>query len=74
LLIADVLSGDCAAAAIVLGVDHPCKGPRLKINRRDAIESGGEAVWLNASTAPVVETVQGERGARPWSLTPHADQ
>jgi competence protein ComEC len=77
LLIADVIAGrpsaaDCAAAIVISA--SQCAGRALVIDRLQAMRTGGEAVWLDSFKPPVVETVQGERGVRAWSLTPEDDQ
>jgi competence protein ComEC len=82
LLIADVFAGSpssaiCATAAVVIGAmpsDGGCIGPTLVIDQLKVMQAGGEAIWLDSSMRPVVRTVQGERGVRPWSLTPDDDQ
>jgi competence protein ComEC len=64
----DALEEDCANAAIVVSAvpaGRHCTAPRLVIDRFDVAREGGYAVWLGA--APRVETVEGERGRRPWA-------
>jgi competence protein ComEC len=64
----EALEEDCARAAIVvsaLPADRDCKGPRLVIDKFDIARAGGYAVWLGDPLR--VETVEGERGVRPWS-------
>jgi competence protein ComEC len=64
----EALEEDCARAAIVvsaLPAGRDCKGPRLVIDKFDIARAGGYAVWLGDPLR--VETVEGERGARPWS-------
>jgi competence protein ComEC len=69
----DALEEDCARAAIVISAvparrfcDGP--GPRLVIDRIDVARAGGYALWLGPPLK--VETVEGERGDRPWSQKP----
>jgi competence protein ComEC len=64
----DALEEDCAGAAIVVSAvpaERNCFGPRLVIDRFDVAREGGYAVWLGAAMR--VETVEGERGRRPWA-------
>jgi competence protein ComEC len=63
----NALAEDCATAAIVISVvpGRKCTGPKLVIDKFDVSRSGGYAVWLGSSLR--VETVEGERGRRPWS-------
>jgi competence protein ComEC len=64
----DALEEDCANAAIVVSAvpaGRHCTAPRLVIDRFDVAREGGYAVWLGAM--PRVETVEGERGRRPWA-------
>ncbi|HEX4861048.1 MAG TPA: hypothetical protein VFV07_07405, partial [Rhizomicrobium sp.] len=42
-----------------------CNAPRMVIDRFDVAREGGYAVWLGAALR--VETVEGERGRRPWA-------
>jgi competence protein ComEC len=70
----DALEEDCANAAIVVSAvpaGRHCTAPRLVIDRFDVAREGGYAVWLGAM--PRVETVEGERGRRPWAaqVVPH---
>ena len=67
----DALAEDCANAAIVISAvpaSRHCAGPKLVIDKFDIASAGGYAVWLGAHMR--VETVEGERGKRPWSLKP----
>jgi competence protein ComEC len=69
----DALREDCANAQIVVSevpVRHRCRGPRLVIDRTAVERAGGYAVWLGS--APRIETVEGQRGLRPWSAGPRA--
>ena len=76
LLIADVaridaLAEDCASAAIVVSAvptRRKCSGPKLVIDRFDVARNNGYAVWLGPSLR--VETVEQDRGTRPWSAQP----
>ena len=66
---ADALAEDCANAAIVISMvpaRRLCKGPKLVIDRFDVARAGGYAVWLGEKMR--VETVEGERGVRPWTM------
>ncbi len=59
---------DCSLADIVVSAvptRRQCQGPKLVIDRFDLARNGGYAVWLNGGTH--IETVEGERGQRPWS-------
>ncbi len=64
----DALAEDCANAKIVVSAvpaRHFCKGPALVIDRIDVARMGGYAIW---SGNPMrIETVEGERGLRPWT-------
>jgi competence protein ComEC len=67
----DALTDDCAAAAIVISVvptRRVCMGPKLVIDRFDVARNGAYALWLDKMIR--VETVQNERGDRPWSPAP----
>lgn len=67
----EALAEDCARAAIVVSatpIGRDCRGPKLVIDRFDVARSGGYAVWFGPALR--VETVEGERGQRPWSLQP----
>ncbi|HWA92897.1 MAG TPA: ComEC/Rec2 family competence protein [Rhizomicrobium sp.] len=64
----DALAEDCARAAIVISTvpaSRDCRGPKLVIDRFDVTHAGGYAIWLGRAMR--VETVEGERGLRPWS-------
>jgi competence protein ComEC len=64
----DALSEDCASAAIVVSAvptRRKCSGPQLVIDRFDVARNNGYAVWLGPPLH--VETVEQDRGARPWS-------
>jgi len=66
---ADALAEDCANAAVVVSMvpaRRLCSGPKLVIDRFDVARAGGYAVWLGEKMR--VETVEGERGQRPWSM------
>jgi competence protein ComEC len=65
---ADALAEDCARADIVVSAVPTrrfCKGTALTIDRIDVARNGGYAVWLGPPRR--IETVEGERGRRPWS-------
>jgi len=67
----DALAEDCANARIVVSAVPArrfCKGPKLVIDRIDIARAGGYAVWLGEPLR--VETVEAERGRRPWSAPP----
>ena len=67
----DALAEDCAEARIVVSAEPArrfCNGPQLVIDRIDIARAGGYAVWLGEPLR--VETVEGERGRRPWSAQP----
>jgi competence protein ComEC len=67
----EALAEDCTRAAIVVSAvptRRKCVGPRLVIDKFDIARAGGYAVWLG--NPRTVETVEGERGARPWSQQP----
>lgn len=69
----EALAEDCARAMIVVSavaVGHQCVGPRLVIDKFDVARAGGYAVWLDPDLR--VQTVEGERGRRPWSQQPRA--
>ena len=64
----DALAEDCAAATIVVSAVPAlggCKGPRLVIDRFDVARGNGYAIWLGPPLR--VETVEQDRGLRPWS-------
>jgi len=70
---ADGLAEDCATAAIVVSSKPArdfCHGPKLVIDRFDVWRNGAYAVWLGDPLT--VETVQQDRGDRPWSAAPRA--
>lgn len=65
---AEAFSEDCVHADIVISAapaHHLCRGPQLIIDRTDVAHKGGHAVWLSDPIR--FETVEGERGRRPWS-------
>ena len=66
----DALAEDCATAAIVVSAvpARSCAGPKLVIDKLSVTRAGGYAVWLGPTLK--IETVEGERGQRPWSLQP----
>jgi len=64
----EALAEDCASSSIVVSAiptRRRCKGPGLVIDRFDLSRNGGYAIWLKDT--PRIETVEGERGQRPWS-------
>ncbi|MGC9954776.1 MAG: ComEC/Rec2 family competence protein [Rhizomicrobium sp.] len=64
----DALAEDCARVAVVVSAVPArrfCSGPALVIDRIDVARNGPYAVWLGPPMR--VETVEGERGTRPWS-------
>lgn len=67
----DALAEDCASAAIVVSAvptRHKCQGPQLVIDRFDVARNNGYAVWLGPPLRS--ETVEQDRGSRPWSAQP----
>jgi competence protein ComEC len=67
----DALEEDCANATIVLSAtpaSRVCTQPKLVIDKFDVAREGGYAIWLGEKLR--VETVEGERGLRPWSRQP----
>lgn len=68
----DALEEDCVSATILVSAipaGRNCTQPKLVIDKFDIARAGGYAVWLGKDMH--VETVEGERGQRPWSLQPH---
>jgi len=62
------LAEDCAMATIVIAATPAhdlCHGPTLVIDRLDVWRDGAYALWLDGPVR--VETVQQQRGDRPWS-------
>jgi competence protein ComEC len=68
----DALAEDCATAAIVVSAvpARNCTGPKLVIDKLAIARAGGYAVWLGPTLK--IETVEGERGQRPWSQQPQS--
>ncbi|MEI9993336.1 MAG: ComEC/Rec2 family competence protein [Rhizomicrobium sp.] len=67
----DALREDCAAADIVVSAvptRRKCSGPKLVIDSFDVARTNGYAVWLGPPRR--VETVEQDRGQRPWSAPP----
>jgi len=67
----DALGEDCAAADVVISTVPTrgvCADPKLVIDRFDVAGNGAYAVWLDGKIT--YETVQQDRGARPWSREP----
>jgi len=59
---------DCATANVVISAvptRRRCEGPKLVLDRFDLSRNGGYAIWLGDEIK--METVEGERGQRPWS-------
>jgi competence protein ComEC len=64
----EALEEDCAKATIVVAAvpaGRFCTAPRLVIDKFDVTRAGGYAIWLGRALR--VETVEGERGTRPWA-------
>jgi competence protein ComEC len=62
---------DCASADIVISAvptRRRCDGPKLVVDKFDLARNGAYAIWLGP--APAIETVEGERGQRPWARQP----
>ena len=67
----DALAEDCTNAKIVISAVPTrgfCDGPRMIIDKFDVAKTGGYAFWLGEQMR--VETVESERGDRPWSAHP----
>jgi competence protein ComEC len=67
----DALAEDCASATILVSAvpaGRDCTGPKLVIDKFAVADAGGYAVWFGDEMQ--IETVEGERGQRPWSLPP----
>ncbi|MEO3430072.1 ComEC/Rec2 family competence protein [Pelagibius sp. CAU 1746] len=64
---------DCRLAEVLVSLEplrrQPCRGPLVVIDRFDLWRQGAQAVWLGPG-GPVVRTVAGQQGARPWSPYP----
>jgi competence protein ComEC len=64
----DALAEDCARVSLVISavpVRGSCTGPKLVIDRFDVARNGAYAIWLGDTVR--IETVQAERGSRPWT-------
>ncbi len=64
---------DCASADVAISAvptRRRCVGPKLVVDKFDLAKNGGYAIWLGSE--PAIETVEGERGQRPWSQQPRA--
>ena len=64
----DAIEEDCSRTAVVvsaLPLRGRCKGPRIAIDRIDVARNGAYALYLGEIFK--VETVQAERGRRPWT-------
>lgn len=65
-----VLADACAGADVVVAsvpVRGRCVGPRRVVDRFDLWRHGAHALWLDG---PMVETVAGWQGDRPWAHRP----
>lgn len=68
----DALLEDCAMADVIVAVvpvRRRCPSPHTVIDRFDLWRKGGHALWLEEGGARV-ETVNGNRGNRPWVVRP----
>lgn len=66
------LAEDCAMAEVVVSVEPvrlPCPAARVVVDRIDLWRDGGYAIWLEANGVRV-ESVNGNRGTRPWVPRP----
>jgi len=64
---------DCRSAEIVIStvpVRQPCKTPSIVIDRFDLWRKGAHALWFDENGQVRIETVNGNRGKRPWVLRP----
>ncbi|MSO92136.1 MAG: ComEC family competence protein [Rhodospirillales bacterium] len=71
---AAALPEDCRVAEVVVSVvpvRKSCPGPRVVIDRFDLWRNGAHALWLSPAGVRI-ESVNGERGARPWVVRPAA--
>jgi competence protein ComEC len=71
----DAFKEDCAANTIVVTAIPSrgrCKGPQLVIDRFDVARTNGYAIWLGPPLK--IETVEEDRGVRPWSARPRQTQ
>ncbi|GAB6053990.1 ComEC/Rec2 family competence protein [Magnetospira thiophila] len=69
----DALEDDCRAADLVVSsqpVRGRCPSARLVIDRFDLWRGGSHALWLHPDGTIRVESVNGQRGDRPWVLRP----
>ncbi len=67
-LYADTLADDCRGSAFVLAlvpIRSPCEPPWGSIDRFDLWRYGTHAIYFDAQ-GPVIQTVNGVRGKRPW--------
>ena len=69
----EALAEDCARADILINAARvpSCEGPQLVLGARQIVAAGGYAVSLSPLRS---ESVNAERGARPWVVTVSADQ
>lgn len=71
---ADAGTEDCALADVVIGAvptRRACAGARRVIDRFDLWRHGAHALWFGPTPGQVrIESVEGERGRRPWSGRP----
>jgi competence protein ComEC len=68
------LAEDCASAHVVISkvpVRIACSTPEVVIDRFDLWRQGGHALWLDEDSI-LVESVNQERGRRPWVIAPPA--
>lgn len=68
------LAEDCAMAEVVVSVEPvrlPCPAARVVVDRIDLWREGGYAIWLEANGIRV-ESVNGNRGTRPWVPLPRS--
>lgn len=71
----EALSEDCASADIVVSavrVRDDCKGPKIVVDSLDVARGNGLAIWFTLTLRS--QTVEQERGRRPWSAQPSRPQ
>lgn len=71
---ASALPEDCRVAEVVVSVvpvRKNCVGPRAVIDRFDLWRNGAHALWLTHDGVRI-ESVNAERGRRPWVVRPQA--
>jgi competence protein ComEC len=67
----EALPEDCATADIVVSairVRDGCKGPKIVVDSFDVARGNGYALWFTPTLRS--ETVEEDRGRRPWSAQP----